>query len=139
MSRRAAVLAIVLLVEALAGCKRLGTGAREQFSKQYACPLERVEVIARGDLRYGDLIPTGAEAEPPDEVKRDPGRLAKWKQDRADEVKERRSTLDAIDVYQVRGCVHDTLYGCWHPGNSEGNAQSDEVSCSEPRPGAAMK
>lgn len=139
MSPRAAVVAFVLMVAALGGCKRLKTGAREEFSKQYACPLERVEVIARGDLRYGDLLPKAAEAEPPDEVKRDPGRLAKWKQDRADERKELRSTLDSIDVFQARGCGHDTLYGCWHPGNSEGNAQADEVSCSEPRPGATMK
>jgi hypothetical protein len=139
MSRRAVVAVWVLAIASSVGCKRLKTGAREEFAKQYACPLERVEVVARGDLRYGDLVVHGPDDAPPDEVARDPARLAKWKGDRADEREKLRSTLDSIDVFQLRGCGHETLYGCWHPGNSEGNAQSDEVSCSEPRPGPSMK
>src|SRR5690349_10774430 len=84
----------------LAGCKKLTTGAREEFAKKYSCPLDRVGVRLREDLRYGDLVVEEPDDPPPEEVKRDPARLAKFKADRARQLSAARASLNDLDVFE---------------------------------------
>ncbi len=128
MRRSQAVLIVGLLL--LAGCKRLKTGAREHFGKEFSCPKNRVEVSARSDLRYGDLLLAiqGEPKQPPDEVKRDPERLARWKADTLADDQDLRARLNDLDVFEATGCEHRALMGCSHPGDSDGVVLS-EVTC----------
>ena len=126
--------ALVLGLVAGVGCKRLKTGAREEFGRKYTCPEERIEVRARDDVTYGDLVLRSQTREtPPDEVKNDPGRRAKWEHDQKKKRDDFKDSLDGLDVFEVRGCGHTVLLGCGHPGDSEGVSLS-EVSCSEAPP-----
>ncbi|WP_437977625.1 hypothetical protein WMF11_12400 [Sorangium sp. So ce295] len=112
-----------------AGCKRLKTGAGEDFAKRYSCPEDRVEVRARTDVKWGTVVLGGRSPEaPPAEVKDDPGRLAKWNADRAEKDAETRKRLDDLDVFQVIGCGHDELVACAHPADGDGVA-TDRVVC----------
>ncbi|MDC0684952.1 MULTISPECIES: hypothetical protein [Sorangium] len=119
----------VLVVLSSAGCKRLKTGAREDFAERYSCPEDRVEVRERDDVKWSTVVLGDAPREaPPAEVKNDPGRLAKWHADRAEQDAETRETLDDLDVFQVRGCGHDELVACSHPADGDGVA-TDRVVC----------
>jgi hypothetical protein len=128
---------LVVVAVGLPGCKRLSTGAREHFARKLSCPEERVTVKPREDLRYGELVAKVVQAEvPPDEVKRDPERLAKFQRDQAQAKAEQVASLDGVDVFEVTGCGHTQLLGCAHPvGGSDNSAQSDLVNCFEPPPG----
>ena len=129
-TRLVPILVALLAITLGLGCKRLKTGAQEQFAQKYSCPEARVEVRPRTDLRWSDVVGvTASDTTPPVEVKSDPERLAKWKKDREDQARETRERLDEIDVFEARGCDHSELLGCWHPGNEEGNIQTNEVSC----------
>ncbi len=97
----------------LAGCKPLKTGAREEFSRQFSCPEERVEVTERHDTTYGALVLQATPMETPtDEVKKDPGRLAKWQQDQQKKRDELQKGLDTLTLFEVHGCDHTALLGC---------------------------
>jgi len=129
--RRALAASLLALLAAAGGCKRLQTGAREEFAKAYSCPEERVSVRARSDLKYGDLVLSSSlQQEPADEVKKDPVRLAKWESDRRKEQAELRERLNRLDVFEVKGCAHVALLGCAHPEAGDGIA-TDQVSCWE--------
>ena len=62
----------------------------------------------REDLKPGQILGTAADANPtpPDEVKKDPARLAKWQQDQAERRKRQSSTYSDYDVFEVSGCGH---------------------------------
>lgn len=124
----------VLTALACFGCRRLLTGAREQFGTTYSCPEDRVAVKSRDDLKWGALVFGGrSKEEPPAEVANDPGRLAKWQSDQEEKsTKSQDSLNDKVDVYQVTGCGHDVLMGCWHSGGGRGGG-SPRVSCQESR------
>lgn len=129
-------MALIVLV---GGCKRLRTGAREEFGKIYSCPEERVEVRARDDLKYGDIILSGrATKTPPDEVRADPGRLAKWQSDRRAEDETLRDSLNERDVFEVKGCDHVSFFGCYHPDAEHGVA-TDVATCLEIPPERAPR
>jgi hypothetical protein len=130
-----AFLVVVPLTVAIAAlglsCKSMETGAREEFSRKHYCPLDRVEARRRADLRAWDVAFSGSpEASPPDEVAKDPERLGMWKQEQAQHQKD---WSDGLDVYEVRGCGHEELSICHHPGGPEGGIYLSEVSCSEGR------
>ncbi|WP_437956597.1 hypothetical protein WME76_35195 [Sorangium sp. So ce119] len=83
----------------------------------------------RDDVKWSTVVLGGRQREaPPAEVQSDPGRLAKWNADRAEQDAETRKTLDDLDVFQVRGCEHDELVACGHPSSGDGVA-TDEVVC----------
>jgi hypothetical protein len=122
----------LLVLLAPYGCKRLSTGAREDFAKKYSCPESRVKVIARSDLHYGDLAVQDSVEEPPEEVKKDPERLAKFKKDKAEEKADLKKTLSSnLDMFQVQGCDHDVLMGCGHGSDNDGSTHPDVVVCFE--------
>jgi hypothetical protein len=124
----------ILLFALLAtiSCKRLATGAREEFAKKYSCPENRVAVTERSDLHYGDLVVQAQTEEPPEDVKKDPERLAKFKKDKADEKSELKNNLNSnLDMFAVKGCDHDVLMGCGHATDSDGSSQLNRVVCFE--------
>jgi hypothetical protein len=95
------------LCAALTACKNLNDAAREDFSQTHTCPLDRVEVRERRDLRPSSFMTTRT---PPAEVAADPGRLKMW-QDEQD--KQRAAANNYGDqVFEVRGCGHQTLMTC---------------------------
>jgi hypothetical protein len=115
------LLLLVVLV-ALASCKNIETGAREEFARKHSCPEDRVEVKARTDVKWGQLtMPPDRDAPPPDEVKNDPGRLAKWQADQAESGSGKmRRHLDSLDVFEFHGCGQDALMACKHPTSTDG-------------------
>ncbi|WP_437276519.1 hypothetical protein WME90_35475 [Sorangium sp. So ce375] len=122
-------LLVVFVVLSSTGCKRLKTGAREDFAERYSCPEERVEVRERTDVKWSTVVlGAGTQEAPPAEVKDDPARLAKWNADRTEKDAETRKSLDNLDVFQVSGCGHDELVACAHPRDGEGVA-TDRVVC----------
>ena len=130
--RRLSFLLLVAVVLSI-GCKRLKTGAREEFGRKHSCPEDRITVSSRDDVTWSSLVLASSPAEaPPDEVKNDPGRLAKWHKDRAEEDAATRERLDELDVFEVKGCGHEVLMACAHPAGSSGEGvATDEVVCWE--------
>lgn len=115
----------------LGSCKPLATGAQEHFAKEFSCPLNRVEVTKRSDLRISNYFPKLPTGEPPSEVAADPERLAKWIVDQASH------SLGAIDenmdVYRVVGCDHEVIMGCAHPQSHDGvGADYSTATCITP-------
>jgi hypothetical protein len=110
----------------LAGCQGLESGAKEQFGSKYSCPADRVTAKQRSDLRGSQVLGTrSTPRDPPDEVKRDPARLAKWNADREKERSSIESLYDSDDVFEVSGCDHTVFMGCHHP------RQGFKASCRE--------
>jgi hypothetical protein len=118
------------------GCKKLKTGAQEEFGRKYSCPDDRIQVLVP-NLSYAEIVvrnmpmPT-----PPDEVKNDPGRLTKWQHDPQQQRDATRQSLERLDTFEVRGCEHSVVYGCGHPSAENGGELTSQVSCFE-APGTA--
>ena len=111
---------VLFLFVVCTGGVLLSTSARETFAQRYSCPEDRITVRERGDVRPSQIFLDPATPEsPPDEVARDPGRLARWRSDRA---KARQQSIDSYDdrfnysitVYEVDGCGHTVFMGCEH-------------------------
>lgn len=131
MALRIALLLGTLL--ALAGCKRLGTGARETFAREYSCPEARVAVTERSDLRYSAFLESPRPGTPAPEVAADPERLARWTSDRQEEHSALMRDLDtSLTVYRVTGCDHEVFMGCAHVEDSEGYMDLSRVNCFTP-------
>jgi hypothetical protein len=113
--RRVACLGVVLMAFGLA-CESLGDGARADFSKSFTCPLDRVEVRARPELRPSDWLERRI---PPSEVASDPGRLRMWQ----DEQEKLRTSVDKYhSIYEARGCGHQVLYECGRATRGSSNS-----------------
>jgi hypothetical protein len=106
----------------------LASVARSTFERAQSCPVSRVEVIARPDLSWVQVLDADATpATPSAEVAADPERLAIWRREQ-DELRARRARSYAEDrVYEVRGCGHHALYGC-EPGYQELPASCDAAT-----------
>jgi hypothetical protein len=134
MNQRLLLAALVAAVST-AGCKKLSTGARESFGRIYSCPDNQITVTARDDLKASTLMAGGAsgpEEQPPEEVKREPARLAKWREERAKDREFAEKRYERHEVFAVTGCGHSSLLCCEHPhvtsGGSTGEA-TDRVEC----------
>src|SRR5687767_2331883 len=114
---------------AVAACKPLEQGAREHFARVHSCPEDRVQVQPRPELKYSELLLGKAGGpSPPDEVKNDPERLAKWRSDHARD----HTGLDELEIYAATGCDHQLLLACSHPVDGRDGAQLiSEVACVE--------
>lgn len=110
-ARLVAVVGVLVLVS---GCKSVTEGARERFSKDHSCPLDRVEVRMREDLRPSDLE---TRPKPSPEIAADPGRLRVWQEE---ETKARELSDRGEKMVEVRGCAVQTLYAC-HRHNKDAN------------------
>jgi hypothetical protein len=111
----------------VSACKSLKTGATEQFGKDYSCPEDRVEAREREDVRGSTLFIGPSTATPPEEVKKDPARLAKWRADQAESQKGAIAVYDGMTVFEVTGCQHRAFYACSRANKVNGNA--DPVHC----------
>ena len=119
---------VIVVLVLLAACKRStdSAGAKQEFSKKYSCPDDRVTVKERGDIDPATLLyPPSADEAPPDEVKNDPGRLAKWQADH----KEQRETVEAgyrrsYQIYEASGCDHAVLLACTWADNAGTSGQT---------------
>jgi hypothetical protein len=124
-----ASLAVLLILLATA-CQGYESGAREQFSKQFTCPEDRVEV--RQSALTVASVKGKKRAEPPPEIKADPGRLKLWQaeQDKTASF----SSVFCSELWEARGCDHQTLYCCYRPSK-----HANRVNCSSEDypPGAA--
>jgi len=120
---------ILLAALAAGGCKSLEKGAREEFSRRYSCPEDRVEVRRRADVKAYDLVFSRlAPARPPDDVAADPARLAVWEKDE----REKRETWNSSwAVFEARGCGHESLQSCSHPSAMGGGTDLAAVGCVE--------
>jgi hypothetical protein len=130
--RRPLLAACLLVVPLVAtACKQLSTGAREDFAARYSCPEDRVEIKPRADLQPAQVLhrANDAAAEPPDEVRRDPGRYAKWQKDQADRREARAGAYIGYEVIEASGCGHTDLLVCHHPGGSKGGTRTGDVTC----------
>lgn len=87
-------------------CQPLSDGARSKFSQSFTCPVDRVEVRARPDLRPSDWLKL---RKPASEVASDPARLTMWRdeQDRQQAYEDGR-----YRIYEAHGCGHQSLYEC---------------------------
>lgn len=102
--RRVATLGLSLLL----GCTSVEDGAKENYAQAYSCPMERVEIRKRPDIRPSQ-VSIGGPPKPPADVAADPGRLAVWQRDE----NERAAKLDDYEtVYELRGCDHQVLWVC---------------------------
>ncbi len=102
----------------LAACQSHESAAREQFAEKYSCPAERVSVSPRKDLLWNEVSPLHDAGAPPEEVRKDPGRLAKWNADRQKEKDVWAKRAEDWEVFQVEGCDHEMLAGCKRPAKS---------------------
>ena len=96
----------------LCGCQSVADGAKEQFSQDHVCPLERVETRARPELKPSQF---STPSTPPNDIAADPGRLELWRAERASLA----ANEDAWgDVVEARGCDVHVFYSCGHPTRS---------------------
>jgi hypothetical protein len=127
--------ALSLFVLVAVGCNSssngMATTAKEKFGKTYSCPLERVDVKERKDVDPAMLFNPPSKAGPPDEVKKDPARLAKWQADqKADWEKVASGYRRSYTVYEMNGCDHHLFFACTNADNA-GQAGGTTVVCQE--------
>jgi hypothetical protein len=117
--------AVVPALFSLAACQSLAAGAKEQFSKDVSCPLDRIESRDRHDLHPSSFTNPMFLPKPSAEIVADPGRLAVWQ--RNHEHDRTRSDGDN-QIEEVRGCGKQAFYEC-HVFR-----KSSRASCSQPSP-----
>lgn len=114
--RRTVGIFVFTLLGAIAGsgCKKVTQGAKEHFAKDFTCPIDRVEVRPRKDLRPSDFE---KRPRPSKEIAADPERLALWQA-------EQKKSLEWMDnhdeIIEANGCGHEALYAC-HRHNKDAN------------------
>ena len=107
----------VLVVLLSAGCQGRKGAARDEFVKEQSCPASSVIVTSRkGDPDAIAHFHTPSKQTPPEEVAKDPARLAQWNMDHDPTEEGRRA--ERMDIYEARGCGHVTLYECMDDDNS---------------------
>jgi len=102
----------VLALFFLCGCQSAAEGAKAQFSEERVCPLERVEVRARPELKPSQFTRPSA---PPADVAADPARLQLWQ---AEQARFAANNDDWGEVVEARGCSGHVFYVCGHPTRS---------------------
>jgi hypothetical protein len=122
--RPTSVAVLVALVAAATslGCESLDDQARDEFAREFSCPMSRVEVRPRPDID-GYAAVHGAAPAPPKDIAKDPGRLAVWQKEQDD-----RRSHDYGTVYEVRGCAHGKLYTCSRSVGASHSSQSSLCS-----------
>ena len=115
MKRVFSVLAVGFVFVA---CQGYESGAKESFSQSHTCPVDRVQVVARPDLKQSMLRP---KSEPPPDVKKDPGRLKMW-QDKEDESTAKSDGF--CEMWEAKGCDKHEMLCCFRPGK-----HANRVSC----------
>lgn len=122
---------------ALTGCKRMSTDAKEQFAKTHSCPEDRVTIKERSDITPAALLAPPGDEKPSDEVKNDPGRLAKWQADRKEQRDKTESGYNRhYTIFEASGCGTSLLMACTHGEQHGRDSSATVVVCQEkPLPG----
>jgi hypothetical protein len=111
---------VVATMLSLTGCQTLSDGAKEKFSKDYSCPIDRLESRDRPDLHRSSFHTAAAPtATPPADIAADPARLAVWNQNHKQDPT---SFDDLDDIEEVRGCGNAAFYACHHMQRHAGTA-----------------
>jgi hypothetical protein len=85
-------------------------------------------VRRRTDVNTWDLVHGHRDRPaPPDEVAKDPARLALWEEEQREHEA---SWNSSYEVFEARGCEHQVLQYCDHPSDQNGTSLG-LVSCSE--------
>jgi hypothetical protein len=93
----------------LVACQSLASGAKEQFSKDYSCPLDRIESRDRRDLHPSSFSYPLPMPKPPADVAADPARLALWTKNHTHDP----TLYDGDnDIEEARGCGKQAFYQC---------------------------
>jgi hypothetical protein len=117
--------AAVAALLSLSACQSLGDGAKEQFSKDFSCPTERVLTRDRNDLHPSSFTSPSPMPKPPADVAADPARLAVWQQNHRQDP----TAYDSYsDIEEARGCDRQAFYECHHPQKHANRASCSRVS-----------
>ena len=122
------LLLLCIGLAATSSCKTNSSGAKEHFAREFSCPEGRV-TVASSSTKWGDLVLSPSKEEAPDEVKKDPARLAKWQEDHDETERERRSSANSLDTFDVNGCGHVAVVACWHRTYEGGSVDPGTVVC----------
>jgi hypothetical protein len=138
MPMKSPLVVSLIIVGALVqhGCKSLESGALEAFARLFSCPEDRVTVTPRNDIDPVALLGSEpiSDDKAAEEVRRDPGRLAKWRQDREADRRTETKEHSRYRAFEVAGCDHSVLMLCVHPrsndpGDSPDTVISSRVNC----------
>jgi hypothetical protein len=105
-------------------------GAQQQFGAKFSCPDDRVAVKMRPDIDPARALASKGDpppAVPPDEVRNDPGRYAKWQEDQ--QVHGTRAIHARYTMLEVAGCGHTQIVGCRNVHGGRG--RGDWIDCIE--------
>lgn len=102
-------------------------GAREGFEKSWSCPEDRVVTKVRTDLDPLQFQPSKVKA-PPDEVRNDPARYAKWNADQETERQTQRAAYADHKLVQLDGCGHTEIQDC-RPHHAHGAVYPGWADC----------
>jgi hypothetical protein len=105
----------------------MAKGARDQFGEKFSCPSDRVEAKRRTDLEGA----SASTAQPPDEVKNDPGRYEKWKADQEKDQARRDRTASEHQKFEINGCGHTQLVDCRPHHGPNGAVYPNSADCNE--------
>jgi hypothetical protein len=111
----------------------LAAGVRKDFGTTFSCPEERVAVKERSDIDPVQALAPGtvfAMGTPPDEVKADPERLAKWTSDQKAKIDGQRASYTGQTIFEVTGCGHTQFLGC-RPHHRGGSVFPNWPDCAE--------
>jgi len=112
--------------------------AKTDFAQRYSCPEDRVTVKVRKDIDPANLLNPPVAVEPPPEVKKDPGRFAKWNSDKKSKDDETASGYRrSYTIYEAQGCEHHVLLACVRAdimGSSNGSVGTKLVCEEKPLP-----
>jgi hypothetical protein len=88
------------------GCESLADGSKREFSRDFTCPVDRVDAQPRPDLHASRL---DGRSGPPKDVAADPDRLKMWQDNEAQAVERDDSRYEIVEL---RGCGKHLLSKC---------------------------
>jgi hypothetical protein len=107
-------------------------GARERFEKSWSCPEDRVVAKVRTDLDPLQFHPAKVKT-PPEEVRDDPARYAKWNADQEAERQTQRAAYAGHKLVELDGCGHTEIQDC-RPHHAHGAVYPDWADCEVLKP-----
>lgn len=109
-ARHVALLGTLLL----AGCGDPVEAARDEVTKSWTCPADRVQVARRDDLDAAAIYRKKAwRATPPPDVAADPGRKALFEAQQNETIERSAKYYERATLVEARGCGKEALLTCY--------------------------